>query len=66
MSYQNRFYEIKIKGATVFLSGDEINSLLKHDTSLFSEALKRGKGICRQRLQKERERAKFEQENEEF
>lgn len=60
----NRFYEIKIKGATVHLTGDEINRLLLSDTRLFSEALKRSKYINRHQEQKSREQAKWERENE--
>lgn len=47
--------EIKIPGATVFLTAREINRLLLYDPELFAVALKRGKGIIRARAARKRQ-----------
>lgn len=46
--------EIKIPGATVFLTAKEVNRLLLYEPELFKMALKRGKGIIRARAAKAR------------
>ena len=46
----------------MYLSKEEITSLLQKDTALFSEALKRGKGFTRHQQQKQREAQKWERE----
>jgi len=60
----NRFYEIKIKGATIHITANEVNKLLLKDTAMYSDILKRSKYINRHQEQKSREQAKWERENE--
>ena len=55
-----QYIEIQLNKCVVYLSKEEITSLLQKDTALFSEALKRGKGFTRHQQQKAREKAKFE------
>ena len=56
------YVEIKLNKCVVYLSKEEIMSLLQKDLSLFKTALKRGKGITRHQQQKEREGQKWERE----
>jgi hypothetical protein len=48
--------EIRLPKCRVFLTEQEIESLLKHDPELWEAALKRGKVITRARQRRERQR----------
>lgn len=60
------YIEIKLPKCTAYLTAEEIHKLLRNDTQLFSEALKRGKYIHRHQQQKSRESQKWEREGQEF
>jgi hypothetical protein len=53
-----KFIEINLTKATVFLTEAEIRKLLYTDMELYGEALKRGKAIKRTRQKKKREEDK--------
>lgn len=58
-----KFIEINMPKCTLFLTTQEMNSLLAKDPILWSESLERGKHILRSRKQKMRQAGKLEQEN---
>lgn len=47
--------EVRLPKCRVFLTEQEIESLLKHDPELWEAALKRGKAITRARQRRERQ-----------
>lgn len=58
-----QLYEVKLSSkCTLFLTHSEILQLLKYDKDIFERAIKRGKGVLRNRQQHERERMKYESE----
>jgi hypothetical protein len=52
--------EVRLPKCRVFLTEQEIESLLKHDPELWEVALKRGKVITRARRRRERQRKEAE------
>jgi hypothetical protein len=52
--------EIKLPSYTVFLTQDEIQSLLRQDKVIWNESIKRGKYILRSRKQRNREQQKYD------
>lgn len=54
-------YIIQLEKCTVILTSSEINTLLQRDLGLYKQALKRGKFYLREKQQREREQAKYEQ-----
>lgn len=52
---QNCFIEIRMRRCRLFLTEAEIISLLAHNESLWTEALKRGKAFTRTRQASERQ-----------
>lgn len=49
------YIEVRLKRCTVFLTANEINSMLQRDPVIFQTALQRGKGILRTRAARQRE-----------
>lgn len=52
------YIEVRLKRCTVFLTANEINSMLQRDPVIFQTALQRGKGILRTRAARQREAKK--------
>ncbi len=56
----DRLIEVKLPKLTVFLTTGEIQALLRQDTALWAESVRRGKYILRARKQRRREEDKAE------
>lgn len=61
---EGRQYQIQLDRCLFILTSKEINTLLLKDTEIYATALKRGKYLLRVQKQVERERSKFQKEQE--
>ncbi|MGC9935430.1 hypothetical protein [Priestia aryabhattai] len=53
---------IKLPKCRVYLTHEEVGELLKNDIRLFELGLRRGKGVHRHQIQKQREQEKWRRE----
>lgn len=56
---QERFIEIRLPKCVLYLTAQEIQSLLKHDMELWKTAIGRGKAFTRAANRKDQEAKKF-------
>ncbi|GAB1799083.1 hypothetical protein [Priestia megaterium] len=56
------YVEIRLPKCKVYLTHAEVGELLKNDIRLFELGLRRGKGIHRHQIQKQREQEKWRRE----